>query len=128
MGGAAGIWKMWHELGLYTRMTFAAACHVIRQQYAPDGKLLVRIDTSPLFAVGTRCWGLVDDTDLVAFVVSSLAIPLDALAALDPDCPELNSQFTHRTAATPAALGLVCCCSEPHAACHTIINTAQNLQ
>ena len=83
MGAAPGIWKIWHNLGLYTRMKFAAVCKVIRQQYAHAGQLLFLIDTSPLFVVGSY-WGLVDDTELVAFVVSCLAIPLDTLAALEP--------------------------------------------
>lgn len=79
-------------------MKFATACHVIRQQYGPAGKLLVRIDTSPFFVVGTRCWGLVDDTDLVAFVVSCLAMCLDMLAALEPGAlvEVRNSASTYR--------------------------------
>jgi hypothetical protein len=83
MGAAAGIWKIWHNLGLYTGMKFATARHVIRQQYAEAGELFVRIDTSPFFVVGRYC-GHVDDTDLAAFVVACLSMPLDMLAALEP--------------------------------------------
>lgn len=84
MGADPNVWKLIHAIGLFTRMPFSMVQQVIRQQYASDGRLLFRIDTSPLFYVGKHSWYLVGD-DLVAFVVASQAPILDVLATSEPE-------------------------------------------